>query len=432
MSLANGNYLPYDFKQWQSPLNTSILRRAFPRLPKQYSEIVEQESNMPILNRAAELQAEVSEWRRHLHANPEILYDVENTAAFVAEKLNEFGVDEIVTGVGRTGVVGVIKGRGESSRSIGLRADMDALPIEEISGKPWASKIAGRMHACGHDGHTAMLLGAAKYLAETRNFNGRIIVIFQPAEEGGAGALAMVQDGLMERFGIEEVYGMHNMPGQPVGTFSIRKGGIMAAPDKFFITVKGRGGHAAEPHNTVDPITIGAQIVTNLQLIAARNANPLRSVVVSVTRFNAGTTHNIIPEEASLTGTVRSLDETVRDLAEKRIHEIAHGLAAANGAEAEVVYERACPVTVNHPEETEHAARAAMDVAGKDKVNTDVDPSMAGEDFAFMLQSRPGAYIMIGHGDTPGLHNPAYDFNDEVLAYGISYWVRLAEQRLTD
>ncbi len=432
MSLANGNDLPYDFKQWQSPLNTSILRRAFPRQSKQYLEFVEQESNMPILNRAAELQAEVSEWRRHLHANPEILYDVENTAAFVTEKLREFGVDEIITGIGRTGVVGVIKGRGESGRSIGLRADMDALPIEEISGKPWASKIAGRMHACGHDGHTAMLLGAAKYLAETRNFNGRIIVIFQPAEEGGAGALAMIQDGLMERFGIEEVYGMHNMPGQPVGTFSIRKGGIMAAPDKFFITIKGRGGHAAEPHNTVDPIAIGAQIVTNLQLITARNTNPIRSVVVSVTRFNAGTTHNIIPEEASLTGTVRSLDETVRDLAEKRIHEIAQGLAAANGAMAEVVYERACPVTVNHPKETEHATRAAMDVAGKDKVNAEVDPSMAGEDFAFMLQSRPGAYIMIGHGDTPGLHHPAYDFNDEVLAYGISYWVRLAEQRLTD
>ncbi|GEO86285.1 MULTISPECIES: M20 aminoacylase family protein [Alphaproteobacteria] len=387
---------------------------------------------MPILNRAAELQAEVSEWRRHLHANPEILYDVQETAAFVAAKLAEFGVDEIVTGIGRTGVVGVIHGRGTSTRAIGLRADMDALPLEEISGKPWTSKVPGRMHACGHDGHTAMLLGAARYLAETRNFNGRVVVIFQPAEEGGAGALAMVEDGLMERFAIEEVYGMHNMPGQPVGTFSIRKGGIMAAPDKFFITIKGRGSHAAEPHKAVDPIAIGAQIVTNLQLIAARNANPLRSVVVSVTRFNAGTTHNIIPAEAQLAGTVRSLDETVRDLAETRIREIAQGIAAANGAEADVVYERACPVTVNHPAETDHAALAAMDIVGKDQVNTEVDPSMAGEDFAFMLQARPGAYIMIGHGDTPGLHNPAYDFNDEVLPYGISYWVRLAEQRLTD
>ena len=387
---------------------------------------------MPILNRAAKLQAEVSEWRRHLHANPELLYDVENTAAFVAAKLAEFGVDEIVTGIGRTGVVGVIKGRGTSTRAIGLRADMDALPLDEVSGKPWSSRVPGLMHACGHDGHTAMLLGAARHLTETRNFNGRVVVIFQPAEEGGAGALAMVQDGLMERFAIEEVYGMHNMPGQPVGTFSIRKGGIMAAPDKFFITVKGRGGHAAEPHKAIDPIAIGAQIVTNLQLIASRNANPLRSVVVSVTRFNAGTTHNIIPEEASLAGTVRSLDEAVRDLAEARIRDIARGIASANGAEADVVYERACPVTVNHAAETEHAARAAIDIVGTDRVDTDVDASMAGEDFAFMLKARPGAYIMVGHGDTPGLHNPAYDFNDEILPYGISYWVRLAEQRLTD
>ncbi len=386
---------------------------------------------MPILNRAAELQHEVSEWRRHLHTNPEILYDVEETAAFVAEKLQEFGVDEIVTGIGRTGVVGVIRGQG-SGRAIGLRADMDALPIRELSGKAWASKTPGKMHACGHDGHTAMLLGAAKHLAETRNFRGSVIVIFQPAEEGGAGALAMVQDGLMERFGIEEVYGMHNMPGMPVGTFAIRKGGIMAAPDKFTITVKGRGGHAAEPHHTIDPIAIGAQIVGNLQLIASRNANPLRSVVVSVTRFQAGTTHNIIPEEAMLGGTVRSLDEAVRDLAENRIREVAKGVAAAHGADVVVDYERACPVTVNHPDETTHAARAAIDIVGGQNVDTEVDPSMAGEDFAFMLQARPGAYIMIGNGKTAGLHHPAYDFNDEAIAYGVSYWVRLAEQRLTE
>ncbi|MCO6180259.1 M20 aminoacylase family protein [Ciceribacter sp. RN22] len=386
---------------------------------------------MPILNRVAELQHEVSEWRRHLHTNPEILYDVEETAAFVEQKLREFGVDEIVTGIGRTGVVGVIRGQG-SGRAIGLRADMDALPIQELSGKAWSSKTPGKMHACGHDGHTAMLLGAAKHLAETRNFRGSVIVIFQPAEEGGAGALAMVQDGLMERFGIEEVYGMHNMPGMPVGTFAIRKGGIMAAPDKFTITVKGRGGHAAEPHHTIDPIAIGAQIVGNLQLIASRNANPLRSVVVSVTRFQAGTTHNIIPEEAMLGGTVRSLDEAVRDLAENRIREVAKGVAAAHGADVVVDYERACPVTVNHPDETMHAARAAIDIVGGQNVDTEVDPSMAGEDFAFMLQARPGAYIMIGNGKTAGLHHPAYDFNDEAIAYGVSYWVRLAEQRLTE
>ncbi|MBC2772712.1 amidohydrolase [Rhizobium sp. AQ_MP] len=385
---------------------------------------------MPILNRASELQSEATEWRHHLHANPEILYDVENTAAFVATKLREFGVDEIVEGLGRTGVVGIIKGQGVGERTIGLRADMDALPLDEITGKPWASTIPGRMHACGHDGHTAMLLGAARYLAETRNFAGRVALVFQPAEEGGRGALAMVEDGLMERFGIEEIYGMHNMPGMKVGTFAIRKGGIMAAPDKFFLKITGRGGHAAEPHNTTDTIVIGSQIVGALQTIAARNANPLRSVVVSVTQFHAGTTHNIIPEEAIINGTVRSLDEEVRDLAERRIGEIAAGIAAAHGASIDYEYERACPVTVNHPAETEHAARAAFDVVGADNVDTEVDPTMAGEDFAFMLQARPGAYILIGNGETAGLHNPAYDFNDDVIATGISYWVRLAEQRL--
>jgi amidohydrolase len=385
---------------------------------------------MPLLNRASELQTEATEWRRHLHANPEILYDVENTAAFVEGKLREFGVDEVVTGLGRTGVVGIIKGSGGEGRTIGLRADMDALPLDEITGKPWASTIAGRMHACGHDGHTAMLLGAAKYLAETRNFSGSVAVVFQPAEEGGRGALAMVEDGMMDRFGIAEIYGMHNMPGKPVGTFAIRKGGIMAAPDKFQLKLTGLGGHAAEPHNTADTIVIGAQIVGALQTIAARNANPLRSVVVSVTQFHAGTTHNIIPEEAFISGTVRSLDEGVRDLAERRIGEIATGIAAAHGATIEYEYERACPVTVNHPAETDFAARAAIDVVGADNVDTEVDPSMAGEDFAFMLQSRPGAYIMIGNGETAGLHNPAYDFNDETIAAGISYWVRLAEQRL--
>ncbi|MDQ0456541.1 M20 aminoacylase family protein [Rhizobium paknamense] len=387
---------------------------------------------MPILNRAAELADDVREWRRHLHQNPEILYDVHETAAFVRDKLKSFGVDEVVEGLGRTGVVGLIRGRGEGGRVIGLRADMDALPLTEITNKPWASRHAGKMHACGHDGHTAMLLGAAQYLAETRNFNGTVAVIFQPAEEGGQGALAMVEDGLMERFGIQEVYGMHNMPGMALGTFAIRKGGIMAAPDKFVITIKGRGSHAAEPHKSIDPIAIGAQIVSALQLIAARNADPVRSVVVSVTQFHAGTTHNIIPEEAVLTGTVRTHDEAVQDLAEQRLREIATGIAATHGARAEVTYERPCPVTVNHATETEHAARAAIDIVGPSNVNSDVDPSMAGEDFAFMLKARPGAYIMIGNGDTAGLHNPAYDFNDDAIAYGVSYWVKLCEQRLAD
>ncbi|WP_105385579.1 M20 aminoacylase family protein [Neorhizobium alkalisoli] len=387
---------------------------------------------MPILNRAAELQGEVSEWRRYLHENPEILYEVENTASFVAAKLKAFGVDEIATGIGRTGVVGIIRGKGTEGRTIGLRADMDALPLTELTDRPWASKAAGKMHACGHDGHISMLLGAAKYLAETRNFNGTVALIFQPAEEGGAGALAMIEDGMMERFGIEEVYGMHNMPGIPLGQFAIRKGGIMAAPDRFTITISGRGGHAAQPHRTVDPIFIGSQLVGSLQAIAARNADPVRSVVISVTRFDAGTTHNIIPDQATLWGTVRTLSEEMRDLAETRIRQIVDGIVSAHGAEAVIEYERRCPVTVNHDQETEHAIRVATEVVGASNVDANVDPSMAGEDFAFMLKSRPGAFIFIGNGDTAALHNPRYDFDDEAISYGISYWVRLVEQRLTE
>ncbi len=385
---------------------------------------------MPIINRAAELQAEATKWRRHIHQNPELLYDVHQTAAFVEARLREFGVDEIASGIGGTGVVGVIRGRKPGERVVGLRADMDALPLEEMTGQPWSSRIAGRMHACGHDGHTAMLLGAAKHLAETRNFNGRVAVIFQPAEEGGAGALAMIREGLMERFGIEEVYGMHNMPGIPVGRFAIRRGAIMAAPDKFTITVKGRGGHAAQPHRTIDPILIGSQMVGALQAIAARNTDPLASVVVSITRFEAGTTHNIIPDTAELAGTVRSLSEGVRDLAEQRIRQIVNGIALAHDTTAEIAYERNCPVTINHDRETGHAAAAAAEVAGPDNLMTDVEPSMAGEDFAYILKSRPGAFIFIGNGDSAPLHNPAYDFSDDAIAYGISYWVRLAEQRL--
>ncbi len=385
---------------------------------------------MPILNRAAELQDEVAEWRRHIHARPELLFAVENTAAFVAEKLKEFDVDEIVTGIGRTGVVGLIKGKGEGSRTVGLRADMDALPLTEITGKPWASKTPGKMHACGHDGHTAMLLGAAKYLAETRNFNGNVAVIFQPAEEGGGGGNLMVKDGMMERFGIEEVYGMHNLPGLPVGQFATRKGPIMAATDEFTVTIKGRGGHAAQPHRTIDPIAIGSQIVTNLQLIASRSVNPLRSVVVSVTKFNAGFAHNVIPNDATFAGTIRTLDDEVRDQAEARLREVVTGICAAHGAEADINFHRNYPVTFNHADETEHAVAIATDIAGEANVDPEFDPMMGGEDFSYMLNARPGAFIFIGNGDTAGLHNPAYDFNDEAIAHGISYWVRLAEQRL--
>ncbi|WP_047465947.1 M20 aminoacylase family protein [Rhizobium rhizogenes] len=384
---------------------------------------------MPILNRAAELQDEVTEWRRHIHTNPELLYAVEKTAAFVAEKLKSFGVDEVVTGIGRTGVVGLIRGRGPG-RTVGLRADMDALPLTEISGKPWASTTPGKMHACGHDGHTAMLLGAAKYLAETRNFSGNVAVIFQPAEEGGAGGDAMVKDGMMERFEIAEVYGMHNLPGLPVGQFAIRKGPIMAATDEFTVTIKGRGGHAAMPHKTIDPIAIGAQIVTNLQLIASRSADPLKSVVVTVTKFNAGNAYNVIPDNAGFAGTVRTLDPAIRDLAERRFKQIVAGIAASHDAEADIQFQRNYPVTFNHADETEYALAAAQDIAGTANVVPDVDPMMGGEDFSYMLNARPGAFIFVGNGDTAGLHNAAYDFNDEAIAHGVSYWVRLAEQRL--
>lgn len=376
------------------------------------------------------MHAEITEWRRRLHSNPEILYDVHETAAFVSERLKEFGVDEVVTGIGRTGVVGLIRGKAEG-RTIGLRADMDALPIAEETGTAWASSNPGKMHACGHDGHTAMLLGAAKYLAETRNFAGAVAVIFQPAEEGGAGGRAMVEDGMMERFGIDEVYGMHNLPGMPVGSFGMRKGPIMASTDEFTITVTGRGGHAAMPNRTVDPIVAGAQIVSALQTIAARSADPLGSVVVSVTKFVAGNTYNVIPQEAVLAGTVRTLDPAMRDLAENRLKAIVEGIAAANGAVASTRYQRNYPVTFNHDAPTDFSARIAGRIAGDANVATDIAPMMGGEDFSYMLESRPGAFVFIGNGDSAGLHHPAYDFNDEVIPHGVSYWVRLAEEALS-
>ena len=385
---------------------------------------------MPILNRAAEMQDEIAGWRRDLHRQPELLFAVERTAGFVAEKLAEFGVDEIVTGIGRTGVVGIIRGCGEG-RTIGLRADMDALPIDETSGKPWASTVPGKMHACGHDGHTAMLLGAAKYLAETRNFAGSVAVIFQPAEEGGGGGNEMVKDGMMERFGIAEVYGMHNMPGMPVGTFGTRTGAIMAATDEFTVTIKGRGGHAAQPNRTVDPIVIGAQVVGALQTIVSRSADPIASLVVSVTKFHAGFAHNVIPEDAKLGGTVRTLDPAMRDEAETLIRRICAGIVAANGAEIAVDYDRNYPVTVNHAVETGHAIAVAREIAGEAAVDPALAPMMGGEDFSYMLQARPGAFVFLGNGDTAGLHHPAYDFNDDVIPHGVTYWVKLVESRLS-
>ncbi|WP_306028620.1 M20 aminoacylase family protein [Stappia sp. MMSF_3263] len=383
---------------------------------------------MPIINRFADLSEEITEWRRDIHAHPELLYDTHRTSEVVADKLKAFGVDEIATGIGRTGVVGVIKGRNTGSgKVIGLRADMDALPLDEITGKPYASTVPGKMHACGHDGHTAMLLGAAKYLSETRNFDGTVVVIFQPAEEGGAGAKAMIEDGLMDRFGIQEVYGMHNMPGAPVGTFHIRPGSIMAAADRIQIDIEGVGGHAAKPNDVVDTILVGSHIVQAVQSIASRNVDPLKSVVVSITTFNAGFTDNVIPQTAVLRGTVRTLDADVRDLAEKRLKEIVPTIAAAFGAKASVNYIRDYPITVNHEAQTDFAVGIARDIAGSDNVVTDVAPTMGGEDFSFMLQERPGAFIFAGNGDSAMLHHPAYDFNDELIPVGCSYWVKLVE-----
>lgn len=387
---------------------------------------------MPVLPESVAMKDDVASWRRHLHQHPELLYDVHQTAEFVAAKLKEFGCDEVVTGIGRTGVVGLIRGRpGSNGPTIGLRADMDALPITETSGAPWASRNPGRMHACGHDGHTAMLLGAARQLTQSRNFNGSVAVIFQPAEEGGAGGREMVRDGMMERFNIASVFGMHNLPGLAVGDFAICKGPITAATDEFVITVKGRGGHAAMPHKTIDPIVVGSAIVTGLQTIASRNADPLESVVVSVTKFISGFAHNVIPEEAKLAGTVRSLTATMRDFAEQRLSEIVGGIAAAHGAEADIRYVRNYPVTFNHADETVFAGNVAAIVAGEDHVEREAAPMMGGEDFSYMLESRPGAFIFIGNGDTGGLHSPGYDFNDEVIPHGVSYWVKLAETTLS-
>ena len=386
---------------------------------------------MAIVNRIAELAPDIAEWRRDLHEHPELLYDVFRTAETVAAKLKEFGCDEIVTGIGRTGVVGVIKGRKRGSgKAIGLRADMDALPITEITGLAHASKTPGKMHACGHDGHTAMLLGAARYLCETRNFDGDAVVIFQPAEEGGAGGKAMCDDGMMKRFNIGEVYGMHNMPGLPVGEFALRPGPLMAAADKFEIEIVGLGGHAARPHGCIDPIVIGAQIVTAMQAIVSRGVDPLDSCVVSVTRFDAGTAFNIIPQGAKLMGTVRTLKAETRDYAEKRIREIVEGYAKANGATGSVQYERGYPVTMNHEKETGFAAGVAKKIVGDAKVTTDAPPVMGAEDFSFMLEERPGAFIFLGNGDTAGLHHPAYDFNDAAIPVGVSYWAKLVETAL--
>ena len=384
---------------------------------------------MAIRNRFSELLPEITAWRRDIHEHPELLFDTHRTSQFVADRLAEFGCDEIVTGIGRTGVVALIKGRSDSKgKVVGLRADMDALPIEEATGLDYASKIPGVMHACGHDGHTAMLLGAAKYLAETRNFDGTVALIFQPAEEGGGGGLEMCKDGMMERFGIDEVYGMHNWPGRPIGSFAIRPGPFFAATDTFEIEVKGKGGHAAKPNETVDTIVIAAQMVTAIQSIVSRNADPVEQIVVSVTSIESSSkAFNVIPQTVTLRGTIRTLVQEMRVLGEKRIHEISEHTAAVFGGTARVDFISGYPATVNHEAETEFASQAATSVSG----HCDFAPLvMGGEDFSYMLEERPGAYILMGNGDGASVHHPEYNFNDNAIPAGCSFWVEMAESRL--
>jgi amidohydrolase len=384
---------------------------------------------MPLLNSAVESQAEITAWRRELHANPELDLDTHETAAFVAGKLRDFGCDEVVTGIGRTGVVGIIKGRLGDGPTVGLRADMDALPIAEETGAAHASRIAGKMHACGHDGHTSMLLGAAKHLVATRAFRGRVAVIFQPGEELSGGGKLMIEDGLFERFDISSVYGMHNRPGMAVGQFAIRSGAMMASGDAFSIEVTGKGGHAAHPNATVDPVFIGAQIVSALQGIVSRNTGPTESIVVSITQFHAGDSNNVIPQRAMLSGTIRSLDTKLHLHTRELVRKTAEGIAQALGGTAVVNpdLEMLYPVTFNHERETAIAISAARAVAGEANVATSIPPVMGTEDFSFMLEKRPGAYIFVGNGDTAFCHHPAYDFNDQAIPHGVSYWVKLAE-----
>ncbi|AMJ63319.1 M20 aminoacylase family protein [Bosea sp. PAMC 26642] len=383
---------------------------------------------MPKSDVIAALAPEITAIRRDLHRHPELMYDVHRTAGVVAEKLKAWGVDEVVTGIGQTGVVGVIKGKGQASgKVIAMRADMDALPIHEETNLPHRSTVPGKMHACGHDGHTAMLLGAAKYLAETRDFDGTAVLIFQPAEEGGAGAKAMIEDGMMARFGVQEVYGLHNKPGLAIGEFATRKGPIMAAADRIHIKIEGKGGHAAAPHQVKDPIVAACQLVTALQTVSSRNADPLDSVVVSITALNAGEAFNVIPQTVEIKGSIRTLTAEMRALAQKRITEITDGLMKAFEMKYDLEYHLGYPVTVNHAGQTDFITSVTKNVFGKQAIDTEVPPTMGSEDFSFMLEERPGAFILMGNGESAGLHHPAYEFNDEAIPVGVTYWASLVE-----
>jgi hippurate hydrolase len=385
---------------------------------------------MAIVNRIGEFHQDMTAWRRDFHEHPELGFEERRTAAIVADQLKAFGVDEVHTGIAKTGVVGVLRA-GSGSGSIGLRADMDALPIDEASGVAHASKTAGKMHACGHDGHTTMLLGAARYLAETRNFEGTVYLIFQPAEEMLGGGRVMLEEGLLERFPMTQLYGLHNWPKMPVGSFAVRSGPMMAAADRFTITLHGQGGHGAMPEIARDPLVAAAQIVLAMQTIVARNVDPAKQAVVSVTQIHGGDAYNVIPQTAMIAGTCRAFEPEVRDLLERRITAIAHGVGEALQIEADVRYEPGYPPTVNSEAETRLAADAAAEIVGEDRVDRAVTPVMGAEDFSFMLEQRPGSYIFMGSGrEEAPLHSPQYDFNDEALTVGASYWARLVERLL--
>ena len=382
---------------------------------------------MPVVNRIADMSKEITAWRQHLHTIPELGLDCFKTAAFVADRLREFGVDEIHEGIARTGIVAIIKGQGDGP-TIGLRADMDALPMEETADLEYVSTHAGKMHACGHDGHTAMLLGAAKYLAETRNFSGRVALIFQPDEEDGGGGEVMVKEGIMDRFDIGQVYAMHNAPDEETGTFHINQGAIMAAADEFNIHITGVGGHAAWPHTTVDPILAGCTMVQALQSIVSRNTGPLDQLVISVTQIHTGTAHNVIPETCTINGTLRTLSKDVQAMAVRRMEEIIAGQAASFGVKADLEIKFGYPPTINHPEQAVFAAQVAAEIAGEDRVNDNTQPAMGAEDFSYMLEARPGAYLNLGQGDTAMCHHPQYNFNDEIGPIGASFFARLVER----
>ncbi|WP_169543899.1 M20 aminoacylase family protein [Sneathiella aquimaris] len=387
---------------------------------------------MPVYNRIADLQNDMQTWRRDIHKHPELGFEEIRTAQIVAEKLRDWGM-EVHEGIGQTGVVGVLKGQGNSTKTIGIRADMDALPMQELTGVPHQSVHDGKMHACGHDGHTAILLGAAKYLCETRNFDGTVNFIFQPAEEGLGGGDAMVKDGLFERFPCDAVYGLHNMPDGPFGTFHIKKGSLMASADVARIHIKAKGGHAAHPQRSIDPIKVGVQLYNAVQTIVSRNVSPIDNVVISITEFHAGTAQNVIPHDAELTASIRTTTPEMRDYVEKRMAEICDGVAATFGVEIDLDYKRIFPCTVNHDAQTDIITRIASELVGPENVNTQAPVRMGSEDFSFMLEACPGAYIFLGSQDKDhqfAVHHPQYDFNDGILGLGASLWAKLVETEL--